>query len=88
MISEDVYGFGKGQDRYEILENTLTQNHGILSEMESMDLLQAVSQDKISEDTGKQTATQWSVVYNNTKKTAKIVAGRNYDTVIEISLSR
>ena len=56
--------------------------------MESMDLLQAVSQDKISEDTGNQTATQWSVVYNNTKKTAKIVAGRNYDTVIEVSLSR
>ena len=88
LISEEVYGFGKGQDRYEILEDTLTQNHGILSEMESMDLLEAVSQDKISEDTGKQTATQWSVVYNNTIKSAKIVAGRNYDTVIEVSLSR
>lgn len=88
LISEDVYGFGKGQDRYDILTDTLTQNHGILSEEEAMNLLEAVSQDKISEDTGKQTATQWSVVYNNTKKTAKIVAGRNYDTVIEVSLSR
>lgn len=88
LISEDVYGFGKGQDRYDILQNTLSENSGILSEAESMNLLEAVSQDKINEKTGKRTATQWSVVYNNTKKTATIAAGRNYEAAIEVSFAK
>lgn len=86
LISEEMYGFGRGQDRYEILINTLNEKNGVLSEEESMDLLKTVSQDKINQETGKRSSTQWSVVYNNTKKTAKIVAGMNYENVIEVSL--
>ncbi len=86
LISEDVYGFGTGQDRYAILQQTLEENEGILSEQQAMDLLQAVSQDKISEKTGTRSATQWSVVYNNTRKTAMIVTDRDYAHPIEIAL--
>ena len=82
LISEDVYGFGKGQDRYAILADTLQENNGILSEKNAMSLLEAVSQNKVNEETGTLTATQWSVVYNNTQKTAKIVAGGQFGNVM------
>lgn len=88
LISEDVYGFGKGQDRYTILADTLQENNGILSEKNAMSLLEAVSQNKVNEETGTLTATQWSVVYNNTQKTAKIVAGGQFGHVIEVSLGQ
>ena len=88
LISEDVYGFGKGQDRYAILADTLQENNGILSEKNAMSLLEAVSQNKVNEETGTLTATQWSVVYNNTQKTAKIVAGGQFGHVIEVSLGQ
>ena len=88
LISEDVYGFGKGQDRYAILADTLQENNGILSEKDAMSLLEAVSQNKVNEETGALTATQWSVVYNNTQKTAKIVAGGQFGHVIEVSLGQ
>lgn len=85
LISEERYGSGKGQDRYEVLMNTLNQKQGILSEQEAMDLLQAVSQDKINE-AGGVTATQWSVVYNNTQKTMMICAGNQFDQVYTFTL--
>ena len=56
----DWYNVGGGQNRYEILARTLEETKGILSEEQSMDLLEAV----------KQNSTQWSVVYNTAKKTA------------------
>ena len=42
----------------------------------------------IQSQTGTLTATQWSVVYNNTQKTAKIVAGGQFGNVIEVSLGQ
>ncbi|MEF9968485.1 MAG: C45 family peptidase [Longicatena sp.] len=85
LISEAKYNFGKGQDRYEILINTLEENNGILETDQAMDLLQAVSQDKVDDD-GDITATQWSAVYNNTKKTLDIVVGNNFDQVYSYQL--
>ena len=85
LISEEKYGFGKGQDRYEILINTLVENNEVLTSVQAMDLLQAVSQDKTSED-GSITATQWSVVYNNTKKTLDLVVANQFDKVYSYQL--
>lgn len=85
LISEEKYNFGKGQDRYEILMNTLTENNEILSEDQAMNLLESVSQYKVSDD-GEITATQWSVVYNNTKLTLDIVVAGKFDKVYSYSL--
>lgn len=85
LISEEKYNFGKGQDRYEILIDTLTEKNETLTEVEAMSLLEAVSQNKVSED-GEITATQWSVVYNNTKKTLDVVVAGKFDKVYSYSL--
>jgi len=65
----DWYNFGGGQNRYEILEKTLEENSGVLSAQEGMDLLAAVQQN----------STQWSVVYNLTKKTAELCLHKDYE---------
>ena len=45
-----------------------------------MDLLQAASKDwHVSETSGRLNATQWSIVFNCTDLTAKVVTGRQYD---------
>ena len=75
-----------GQDRYAILQQTLEENEGILSEQQAMDLLQAVSQDKIS---GKDRDPQCDAVVGrlqHTRKTAMIVTDRDYAHPIEIAL--
>ncbi|SJZ61726.1 C45 family autoproteolytic acyltransferase/hydolase [Anaerorhabdus furcosa] len=85
LISEEKYNFGKGQDRYEILINTLNQNKGILSTEDAMNLLKSVSQDKVDSE-GDIIATQWSAVYNNSKKTLDIVVANNFDQVYSYQL--
>lgn len=80
LLAGQKYNFGSGQDRYEILKNTLDASAGVLEdEQAGMDLLQAVSKDwYVADDTGKRNATQWSVIYNNTNLTAKVVTQRQY----------
>ncbi len=80
LITEEVYGFGKGHDRYEVLETTINEKDGIMNEDEAMDLLKAVSQ------TDGDSTTQWSAVYNNTNKTVQIAINNNFDTIYEYSL--
>lgn len=63
----------------------LTETKGVLSMSEAMSLLEVVSQDKINE-AGLITATQWSAVYNNTKKTVDIVINNNFDKVYSYNL--
>lgn len=85
LVTESRYGFGKGQDRYETVINRLNETSAILSEQEAMDLLQAVSQNKIN-DSGTVTATQWSVVYNNSALTMRICARGQFDQVYDFTL--
>lgn len=82
LLAEQKYNFGTGQDRYEIMKETLDASGGVVKdEQAGMDLLKAVSKDwYVSEATGKRNATQWSIIYNNTKGTAKVVTQRQYDT--------
>ncbi len=80
LITPEVYGFGKGHDRFEILQNTIEEKEGVMSEQEAMDLLEAVSQD------GEDSSTQWSAVYNNTQKTVSITVNGQFDQVYTYSL--
>ena len=80
LLSDKKYNFGSGQDRYQILKDTLDECSGILKdEQAGMDLLEAVSSDWHKSESGRINATQWSIVYNNTNLTAKVVTGRQYD---------
>lgn len=87
LLTPGDYDFGKGQDRYATLVETLTASNGVLSLSEGMDLLEAVSQPmEVKKEGGKPSGTQWSIIYNNTKKTMQIVVGRQYDVIHEFSL--
>lgn len=81
IFSDKKYNFGNGQDRYEILKTALDKREGVIKdEKEAMDLLQAASKDwHVSEASGRLSATQWSIVFNNSRLTAKIITGRQYD---------
>ena len=84
LISEEKYGFGKGHDRYEILEKSINEKEGIFEEEEAMLLLESVSQDIIDETDPMET--QWSAVYNLEDLTVDIVINKNYDKVYSYSL--
>lgn len=81
LLSDKKFNFGNGQDRYEILESSLNRCGGVVKdEQAGMDLLQAASKDwHVSETSGRLNATQWSIVFNCTDLTAKVVTGRQYD---------
>lgn len=81
LLSEKKYNFGSGQDRYEILEDSLGSCVGVVrDEEQAMEFLEAAAMDwHISEGSGRRNATQWSIVYNCTDRTAKVITGRQYD---------
>ena len=81
LLSDKKFNFGTGQDRYGILESSLNRCGGVVKdEQAGMDLLQAASKDwHVSETSGRLNATQWSIVFNCTDLTAKVVTGRQYD---------
>lgn len=63
--------------RYDRIEQTLSDSAGILSSLDAMDLLRAVSTP----------LTQWSIVYDLAKLTAYVAIGRDYEDVLAISLA-
>jgi len=69
-------------ERYDIVENVLENNNGVLSEAQAVDLLADVgvmdgNRDKL----------QWSVVYNLTTGSSAIFAHRNTENVIKFNLA-
>lgn len=82
-VHSNLFGVGHGQDRFAKLEEKLKKTNNVLSEKESMNLLQTVSQKPSTEKTSN---TQWSVVYNLSQGTYSICIGRNYDKVVRGSL--
>lgn len=88
LLTPGEYDFGGGQDRYQVLMETLAAVDGVLSEDEAMDLLQSVSREVQIRDDGSVFQTQWSVVYNLDDLTASIIMGGKYDEpAFEVSLA-
>lgn len=85
LLTPGEYDFGGGQDRFAVLEERYQAAEGRMTAEQVMDTLQAVSQDKRSQ--GKDTWTQWSVVYDTKNLTAKVCYGMAYDTVYTYSLA-
>ena len=71
------YNTGKGQDRYAVLEQRLTEAGGVLAdEAAAMDCLRAAAQD----------STFWSAVYNNTGATVELTLHGNFDRSYRFTL--
>lgn len=89
LLTPGDYDFGGGQDRYQVLMETLTAVNGVLSEEDAMSLLQSVSREVQIRDDGSVFQTQWSVVYNLDDLTASIIMGGAYDEpAYEVSLGQ
>ena len=88
LLTPGDYDFGGGQDRYETVMAALEGTGGVMSERQAMDTLRSVSREVKIKDNGEVFQTQWSVVYNLDRGTAKICMGGMYDKVHELSISR
>jgi len=83
--SEGWRHLGRQDERFNTMQKTLEEKGGVLTEEEAMKLLSAVHQEASDNHEGK---TQWSVVYNLTKKTATVCVNHNYDNVYKFSLKK
>lgn len=84
LLTPGDYDFGAGQDRYQIIEERLTAQGGVLSEEDAMEVLRACRQE-IQPD--KNSSTQWSCVYNLNKLTVDVAIQMDYDTIYHFSLA-
>lgn len=88
LLTPGDFDFGKGQDRYDVLEQTMSANGGVFADaQEAMALLESVSQYKVNEETGVVSATQWSCVYDQSHASLRVAIGRDYDTIYSFMLS-
>lgn len=88
LLTPGDYDFGKGQDRYAVLEQTLQENGGVFADKRAaMALLEDVSQNKVNEETGRLTATQWSCVYDQSRASLLVAMDRRYDAPYLFSLN-
>ncbi len=82
FISDEKYGIGKGQDRYDIVIDSLKQSDGVMEMDEAMDVLKDASKNiEFAATDDEIFATQWSAVYNNTDLTMDICVGGQFDKV-------
>lgn len=83
LLTEGDWDFGGGQDRFEILERTMEAEGGVMTAAESMDLLQAVRQEPKE---GKDSTTQWSCVYNQSRGSVDIAMSMDYEKIYSFSI--
>lgn len=84
LLTEGDWDFGAGQDRFAILEQTMTDCQGVMTAQQAMDLLEAVKQVPKPE---KDSSTQWSCVYNQTQGSVDIAVAMDYDHLYSFSLA-
>lgn len=83
-MSEGWETFGVGADRLEKIRKKLDEMKNVLTEEEAMDLLQAVSQELDPKEVTSNT--QWSAVYNLTKKTVTICVDKDFTQKYDFAL--
>ncbi|MGE5416123.1 MAG: carcinine hydrolase/isopenicillin-N N-acyltransferase family protein [Acidobacteriota bacterium] len=82
------YNLGIGQDRYNIVMTGLKGKNGVVTEKEGMNLLNAAKTLNFNyQKKGVIINTQWSAIYNNTKKSVDICIGQNYGKVYHYSVA-
>lgn len=76
------FGKGHGHDRYTVMQKTLNDKDGVLTEAQAMGLLATVHKDETTHKKYEGTAnTQWSAIYNNTQRSLNLVINHNYNKV-------
>lgn len=73
--NNDPYGHGK--ERYDAIEEVLTENENSITKDVAWQALEAAAQDPNPNDVTSNT--QWSIVYNNTKHSGEIVLRRKWN---------
>ena len=68
---------GRGMDRYELMETTLKENNGVITEDEAMELLSKVALN-YRHKLGHMVIALWSAVYNCNEKSVLLCAGMDY----------
>lgn len=81
--SEGWKHLGRQDERFNKMTSVLEQEGGVLTEDEAMKLLCDVHQEAHEGHEGK---TQWSVVYNLTKGTAKVCMNHDYSRTFEFAI--
>ncbi len=77
--------YGHGRERYDAIEEVLDANAGAVTPDIAWQALQASSQAPNPEDVTSNT--QWSILYNNTNRTATIALRRDWENKTEIDLN-
>ena len=76
--------YGHGRERYDLIEKVFSENEGQITRETAWEaLIKAWQMPKPDEKTSN---TQWSVLYNNSKKTAEIILRRKQGEVVSFSL--
>ena len=74
--------YGHGKERYDLIESILSEQEGAVTSDTAWQALRAARQ--LPKENQKTSNTQWSVVYNNTKRTAEIAVRRHWDETYPI----
>lgn len=77
-----------GRDRYKRIKDKLCECGNCMTEESAMDLLSSCTLNYRHKYLRHMVITVWSSVYNLTKKTMKMCAGMDYDTMYEFSLDK
>lgn len=83
--SEGWKHLGRQDERWKTMQKTLDEHDGVITAEQGMELLDAVHQTPYENHEGK---TQWSVIYNLTKRTATICVNGNYSKSYKFSLKK
>jgi len=83
--SEGWRHLGRQDERWSRMQRTLEEKNGVLTVTEGMALLNSVHQTPHDNHEGK---TQWSVIYNLTKKCATVCVNGDYSRAYTVSLKR
>lgn len=83
FLSPDMaHAYRDGEDRFEKLEKSLKENKGIISTEKAWQMLNDVKVlHEFDEETGIDYSTDYSIIYNNTKRTMDICNDMNFDKV-------
>ena len=77
--------YGHGKERYDRIEQVLNENENAITPDTAWQALQAAAQNPKPMDVTSNT--QWSLVYNNTDKTAQFVLRRNWNDIVTYDLN-
>jgi predicted choloylglycine hydrolase len=80
------FNLGNGQDRYQIIMNSLKEKNGVMAAREGMSLLGKARKHNVTLPNGEISNTSWSALYNNTKKYVDLAVEQKYEKVYHFTV--